>query len=87
MNVLPVSTYYQGNTVTITQILLTSVYDNLKDECKFYFSLLTSAPSNLKVQDGNLLMTGATYTAWGAAQDINLAAYQWACQQLNLTLI
>jgi hypothetical protein len=87
MNIQPVSTYYQGLTVTITQLLLTSVYDNLKDECKFYFALLTASPANLKVQDGNLLMTGATYTAWGSAQDINLAAYQWAAAQLNLTLI
>lgn len=85
MNIQPVNTYFQGATVTITQINLLSVYDNLKDEAKFYYSLLTA--SNIKVQDGNLLMTGPTYTAWGSAQDINLAAYQWACAQLNLTLI
>lgn len=85
MNIQPINTYFQGSNVIITQITLLSVYDNLKDEAKFYYSLLTA--SNLKVQDGNLLMTGATYTAWGSASDINLAAYEWACSQLNLTLI
>lgn len=85
MNIQPVNTYYQGATVTMTQITLLSVYDNLQSECKFYYQLQDS--QSKKIQDGNLLMTGATYTAWGAAQDINLAAYQWACQQLNLTLI
>ena len=85
MNIQPVTTYYQGANVTMTQINLLSVYDNLQSECKFYYQLQDA--QSKKVQDGNLLMTGATYTAWGAAQDINLAAYQWACQQLNLTLI
>lgn len=85
MNVQPVNTYYQGSTATITQINLLSVYDNLTSECKFYYQLLDA--TNRKIQEGNLLMTGATYTAWGSAQDINLAAYQWAAAQLNLTLI
>lgn len=85
MNIQPVQTYYQGTTVTLTQITLLSVYDNLQTECKFYYQLQDA--NNRKIQDGNLLMTGATYTSWGYAQDINLAAYQWACVQLNLTLI
>ena len=85
MNIQPVNTYYQGATVTMTQITLLSVYDNLLSECKFYYQLQDA--QGKKIQDGNLNMYGATYTAWGAAQDINLAAYQWACQQLNLTLI
>lgn len=85
MNIQPVTTYYQGANVTMTQITLLSVYDNLQTECKFYYQLQDA--QNKKIQDGNLLMTGATYTAWGAAQDINLAAYQWAAAQLNLTLI
>lgn len=85
MNIQPVQTYYQGSTVTITQITLLSVYDNLQSECKFYYQLLDA--TSVLIQQGNLTMSGATYTAWGTAQDINLAAYQWAAVQLNLTLI
>lgn len=85
MNIQPVQTYYQGATVTITQITLLSVYDNLQSECKFYYQLLDA--TNRLIQQGNLMMSGATYTAWGSAQDINLAAYQWAAAQLSLTLI
>ena len=85
MNIQPVQTYFQGSTVTLTQITLLSVYDDLKTECKFYYQLQDA--TSRKIQDGNLTMSGPTYTAWGNAQDINLAAYQWACAQLNLTLI
>jgi hypothetical protein len=39
------------------------------------------------VQSGNTTITGAAYDEWGQSADVNLAAYQYICTQLNLTLI
>jgi len=36
---------------------------------------------------GNTTISGEAYAEWGAASDVNLAAYQYICEQLNLTLI
>ena len=39
------------------------------------------------VQSGNTTINGQAYADWGQAADVNLAAYQYICDQLNLTLI
>jgi hypothetical protein len=35
---------------------------------------------------GNLTIGEPDYDVWGASGDINLAAYQWAATELNITL-
>jgi hypothetical protein len=39
------------------------------------------------VQSGNTTINGAAYDEWGQSADVNLAAYEYICEQLNLTLI
>ncbi|NDC49326.1 MAG: hypothetical protein EBZ61_09675 [Micrococcales bacterium] len=39
------------------------------------------------LQRGNTTISGENYVIWDEATDVNLAAYQYICTQLNLTLI
>ena len=69
------------------------VNDNLSNYAQFYWvisSETTDAEGNTTktaLAQGNTTISGADYDAWGASTDINLAAYQYICTQLNLTLI
>lgn len=38
------------------------------------------------LQSGNTTISGAEYQAWGEQADVNFAAYEYICTQLNLTL-
>lgn len=85
MDIQPVTLWVNGQTVTATKFINTLVYDNLSSEAKFYYQLQDS--NDIKLADGNLDMTGADYTNWNGNPDINLAAYNWAASQLNLTIV
>ncbi len=39
------------------------------------------------LQSGNTTISGEAYNEWGQSADVNLAAYEYICEQLNLTLI
>lgn len=85
MNIQPVSTFFNGNTVSITQLIVVLVWDNLADQATFYFKFLTA--NDVQVSDGNLTMTGQDYADWNTTNDINLAAYQWCAAELNVTFV
>lgn len=85
MNIQPVSIWANGSSTNATQIINTLIYDNLSSEATFYYQLLDV--DNNKLVDGNLYMAGTDYDNWNGNPDINLAAYQWAATQLNLTLL
>lgn len=68
------------------------VNDNLSDYAQFYWQIssVTSTGEDQQKEalaHGNTSISGAAYDAWGQAADVNLAAYEYICQQLNLTLI
>jgi hypothetical protein len=81
----PVSIWYNGSNIPATLILLVSNNDNLSTTANFYFALYSS--SEIKLSEGNLIMTGFDYDAYSSSPDSNAYAYQWAATQLNLTLV
>lgn len=85
MNITPVPTFYNGQTVDLTQLQVFCVWDNLENESKFYYELCDITDE--VCQTGNLIMTGSDYTTWKTEGNINLAAYQWVATQLNVTII
>lgn len=82
MNIVPVNIWYQGVTTPATQINVDSVWDNLLSEAKFLYQLYSA--TNVLLDTGNVIMQGADYTNW---DNSNLAAYQYVCAKLNITLI
>ena len=67
------------------------VNDNLSDYAQFYWviSSVTGTGEDETKQalaQGNTSISGEAYATWGASSDVNLAAYQYICEQLNLTL-
>ena len=72
----------QQQTATLLNLII--INDNLLNSATFYWQLLDADAS--KLADGNLTMGEPDYDVWGSSADINLAAYQWAATQLNITL-
>ena len=85
----PVSIWFNGQMVQATIFNMTSINDNLTNECIFYYQLFQYIDplTNEQVTDGNLKMTGFDYQAYSTSPDSNAYAYQWAATQLNLTLV
>jgi hypothetical protein len=81
----PLTLWVNGQQQTATLFNLQSISDNLLDSATFYWQLLDA--ESVKLQDGNLTMDAADYAIWSSAQDVNLAAYQWAASKLNITLV
>lgn len=81
----PVSIWYNGSLISATIFSLQCISDNLSTTANFYFALYSS--SEIKLSEGNLIMTGADYTNYSSNPDSNDFAYQWGATQLNLTLV
>jgi hypothetical protein len=81
----PLSLWVNGQQVTATLFSLIIINDNLFNSAIFYWQLLDA--DSVKLQDGNLTMDAADYAIWSSAQDVNLAAYQWAASKLNIILV
>ena len=80
----PVAMWVNGKNVNAIFINLYSVNDNLINSATFYYALLSAENESLAA--GNLTISGEDYETWGATEDVNLAAFDWACTKLNLTL-
>jgi len=90
----PITTWSNGQQVQANALMMYSINDDLSTNATFYYEILAAiididgnTTSTTRVASGNLNMGGADYEAWGASDDINEAAYIWAAQQLNLTLV
>jgi len=83
----PVTIWQDGKQVVANEITASINYDDLQNNATFYWYLTNSNNDNETITQGNTSISGADYDAWGASADINLAAYQYICSQLNLTLI
>jgi len=81
----PFSLWVSGQQVTATLFNLIIINDNLTNSATFYWQLLDA--DAVKLQDGNLTMGEPDYDVWNSAQDVNLAAYQWAASKLNIILV
>lgn len=80
----PITIWVNGQQLTATLFSLIIINDNLLNSAIFYYQLLDADAT--KLADGNLTISEPDYDVWGASADINLAAYQWAASELNITL-
>jgi hypothetical protein len=78
----PVSMWVNGKMVNAVLINMYSVNDNLKDSATFYYQLLSA--ENEVLAQGNLAMSEADYLTWNGT---NVAIFNWAALQLNITLL
>lgn len=89
----PVIIWQNGKQENANFINASIVQDNLKNFANFYWELISiiidSEGNEIKktLAQGNTTIGNGDYIVWGESQDINLAAYQYICSQLNLTLI
>jgi hypothetical protein len=92
-SITPVTIWQNGQATSGNYIDASIVNDNLSNYAQFYWvisSVTTDSEGSETKQSlaqGNTSISGEDYTAWGQAGDVNLAAYQYICEQLNLTLI
>jgi hypothetical protein len=91
-SITPVEIWQNGQSETGNYIDASIVNDNLSDYAQFYWNIskvTTSEDGDTKqsLTQGNTTISGEAYDVWGSTSDVNLAAYQYICAQLNLTLI
>lgn len=92
MNIQPINIWSNGQSVTANSINARIIFDNLSDYAKFYWELNSETIIDTDtvvtvVSSGNTTINGENYVIWGQSADINLAAYEYICNELNLTLI
>ena len=83
----PIQIWVNGSVQTGNYINAYIINDNLQDSATFYWSIFTAEADGNKLSEGNLTIVEPDYSVWDSTADINLAAYQWICDQLGLTLI
>lgn len=83
----PIQIWVNGSIETGNYINAYIINDNLLDSATFYWAIFTADTAGKQLSQGNLTINEPDYSAWSASGDINLAAYQWICSQLGLTLI
>lgn len=88
----PVTIWVNGQAEQGNEIVASIVLDNLSDFAQFYWLINKVSgegdeKTSVNLANGNTTISGAAYDEWGQSADVNLAAYQYICTQLNLTLI
>lgn len=78
----PIQSWVNGQSVTATIFNLYIVNGILGTSSTFYYSLADEA--GIKVAEGNIVMEGAAYAAWGNDDEY---AWDWAATTLNLTIV
>lgn len=91
-SIQPVQIWTNGQASSGNFIDASIVNDNLTNYAQFYWviSSVTGTGEDETKQalaQGNTSISGESYETWSEAADVNLAAYQYICEQLNLTLI
>lgn len=73
----------QANTINVV-----SVYDDLLDSATFLWQLYNiEGEQKTFLKDGNIVMAGEDYIQWNLSEDINLQAYVFVCNQINVVLL
>ena len=91
-SIQPVTIWVNGQAEQGNEIVASIVLDNLSDYAQFYWLINKVSGqgdeiTSVNLANGNTTINGAAYDTWGQAADVNLAAYEYICEQLNLTLI
>jgi hypothetical protein len=87
----PVLIWTNGEETSGNYIDASIVNDNLSDYAQFYWQIsYVSGEGDQKqkqmLTQGNTSISGEAYTAWGSSGDINYAAYEYICEQLNFVI-
>jgi hypothetical protein len=90
-SIQPVQIWTNGEETSGNYIDASIVNDNLSDYAQFYWQIsYVSGEGDQKqkqmLTQGNTSISGEAYTAWGSSGDINYAAYEYICEQLNLVI-
>ena len=90
-SIAPVTIWANGQAKSGNYINASIVNDNLSNYAQFYWvisnvTVIDDAETKVSLAQGNTTISGPDYDTWGASADVNLAAYQYICSQLNLTL-
>jgi len=89
----PITTWFQGAEHQANVFTLYSTGDNLIDAATFQYQLIeliVVSPEEQTSQTlitGELVINGTAYAEWDAEVDANAWIYNWAADQLNLTII
>ena len=83
----PIQIWVNGSVETGSWINAYIINDNLQDSATFFWAIFSSEIDGTQLSDGNITIVEPDYSVWDDTADINLAAYQWICDQLGLTLI
>ena len=92
-SIQPVQIWTNGTAAPGNYIDARIVNDNLSDYAQFYWQISNKttdsegAETKQSLAQGNTSISGTDYDTWSDAADVNLAAYQYICEKLNLTLI
>ena len=87
--IVPEQIWVNGQQIDAEFFNLTIINDNLSTSATFYYQLFDSvdgAPTTQLAQ-GNTVIDGEEYQAWGEATDVNNEAYVICASNLNLTLV
>jgi hypothetical protein len=91
-SIQPVQIWTNGKNQTADYLEARIINDNLQNAAQFYYQLCNKSIIETQevkeiLAEGNVIIKAQDYIDWGESQDINLAAYEYICEQLNLTLI
>lgn len=95
MNISPIQIWKDGQVKSAEVFNLKSIYDDLDTTATFYYDLCTAGvagedgitPAGEVLASGNLTIAGQDYEDWGDGSPINQWIYDWAADQLGLTII
>jgi hypothetical protein len=95
MNIEPIEIWKDGQVKSAGAFTLKSIYDDLATSATFYYELMTAdvvgddgiTQSGEVLSVGNLSISGQEYDDWGDGSPINQWIYEWAADQLGLTII
>lgn len=92
VNIQPLTLWINGQQQTANVFQLSIDRDNLQDWARLYWQIgikqtTEAAPSVVFLINGNLTILGEDYAAWDADPSANEWIYNWAANQLNLTII
>lgn len=95
-----VPVWYQGQEVNANRLQVVSVFDDLNTFANLTYRLTVATQSvdengdpiqddytYVDVANGTLTISGQDYIDWGNNSDINLAAYQFVADKLNIILV
>ena len=95
MNITPIQIWKDGQVKSAEVFSLKSIADDLETSATFYYELRTAGvagedgitPAGEVLSNGNLSIAGEEYDEWGEGSPINQWIYEWAADQLGLTII